>query len=114
MALVTLTEIKQFLSINSTDKDDSINALANYVSATVESYCGREFDSQDVTEFHDGGRSSVFVDRLPINNINTVYHYDGNQYVALTGPMNTSTGELPNTIANASSSPDYVVNNETG
>ncbi len=54
-ALVTLSDIKDFLTIIDNDNDNQLKNLANYVSAAIESYCGREFASANVVnEIHDG------------------------------------------------------------
>ncbi len=116
MALVTIQEIKDYLQITSdvsVTTDANLGSLANYASAVIEGYCGREFASQLVTEIHDGGRTSVFVNRLPINNVNLVAEYNGVQYVPLQGPV-TFTGERSNTVGNSNAVVEYVVDPEIG
>lgn len=100
--LVTVAEVKNYLSITSNSEqtnDANIATLANYASNVVESYCGRGFASANVTEFFSGGKTSIFVTRIPINNVTQVAEYDGMEYIPLNGPANT-TGELPNLKAN--------------
>lgn len=115
-ALVTVQEIKDYLQITSDEKstsDANLSTIANYASKAIESFCGRIFASSNVVEIHNGGRSAVFVDRLPINNVSEVAEYDGSQYVPLTASV-LDTGELPNVAANASSTPGFVFDSETG
>ncbi len=113
-ALVTLQEIKDFLTIIDNDKDGQLKNLANYVSAAIESYCGREFASSNVVnEIHDGGKTSVFAARIPVNNVTSVAEYDGLQYVPLTGP-DTSTGLRPNLASNANAVINYLWYPDTG
>jgi len=113
-ALVSLEEIKSFLIVVDNDKDDLLRNLANYASAAIESYCGREFASSDViNEVHDGGCTAVFADRIPINNVNVVAEYDGYQYVPLQGP-DSETGLLPNTAANVAAVPEFIWDADTG
>lgn len=113
MALVDLSEIKIYLNINGNKYDNSLAMYANVASAAIESYCGRSFESAYVIELHDGGRPSIFVNRPPINNVNSVAQYDGTQYVPLIGPS-AVTGELPNTVANASAVAQYTWDTDTG
>ena len=100
MTYITLPEIKSYLSISSDIHDANLALLANYACAVVESYIGHELAASSYTELHDGGYSSIFVDRVPINNVASVLEYDGNQYVPLIGPA-ASDGSLNNTKANA-------------
>lgn len=114
-ALVTIQEIRDYLQINSDEgptTDANLGSLANYASSVVEDYCSRTFAAANVTEIHDGGHSSVFVDRIPLNSINVVFEYDGTNYVELIGPL--SDGELPNVSANANAVIAYVWDTDTG
>lgn len=115
-ALVTVQEIKNYLQIDSNVDSTSaanLSTIANYASKAIESFCGREFSSASVVEIHNGGRSSVFVNRIPINNVAEVAEYDGKQYVPLTASV-LDTGELPNVEANASATPGFIFDPETG
>ncbi len=113
-ALITLGDIKDFLTIPDNNEDNRLRSLANYVSAAIESYCGREFASAVVTnEIHDGGRTSVFAARIPVNNVASVEEYDGIQYVPLIGP-NAETGLRPNVGANADAVINYLWYPDTG
>jgi hypothetical protein len=86
--LVSLSEIKDFLSIKTinTDEDGRLANIASQVSTLVESYCGRNFSANNYTEYFDGGISSVFVSYPPINRVDEVAHYDGKDFVILGGP----------------------------
>lgn len=86
--LVNLQEIKDFLSIKTanTEEDGRLSNIATQVSSLVSSYCGRVFEAANYTEFFDGGKSSVFVANPPINRVDEVAHYDGNDYLILGGP----------------------------
>lgn len=113
MGLITLSDLKTFLTITSTENDEALNAFINHASAAVESYCGRIFTSGSVTEIHDGGTTSIFVDRLPINNVALVAEYDGTQYLPLIG-SSVASGELANTNISANSVATFVWNSSTG
>lgn len=86
--LISLPEIKDFLSIKpvNVDEDGRLSNIAVQVSSLVTSYCGREFLANTYTEYFDGGRASVFVANPPINYVSEVAHFDGNDYLLLGGP----------------------------
>ena len=88
VSLVTLPEIKDFLSIKtiSTDEDGRLANISVQVGTLVESYCGRSFLSNNYVEYFDGGISSVFVSQPPINQVDEVAQFDGTQYQLLGGP----------------------------
>ena len=112
-ALVTLAEVKDYLTINSTTFDAKLSNLINYASELVESYCSREFSAANVTyEYKDGGLPYVLVDRPPINNVWSVAEYDGTQYVPMVGT--SLAGGLPNVAANANSAPGYSWKSDIG
>ena len=113
MALITISEVKTFLTIISTEHDLQLAAYIEYASKAIESYCGRVFEAGSVTEFHDGGKSSIFVDKLPINNVSLVGQYSGSEYIPLVG-SNLANGELPNVTANANAVIGYIWYPETG
>lgn len=111
MALVTLNEVKTYLKITSSTDDVRLEALITYAQKLIESYCGRELEAASYTEYFDGGRPSVFVARVPINNVTSVSEYDGVDYVLLNGP--NSDGSLYNTQSNTTTI-QYTFYTETG
>lgn len=88
MSLVSLAEIKDFLSIKTanTDEDGRLSNIAIQVSTLTSSYCGREFLANNYTEYFDGGISSVFIANPPLNRVDEVSHFDGKEYQILGGP----------------------------
>lgn len=86
--LVTLADIKDFLSIKTinTDEDGRLANISVQVGTMVESYCGRTFSANNYVEFFDGGISAVFVSQPPINRVDEVAQFDGKQYQLLGGP----------------------------
>ena len=86
--LISLSEIKDFLSIKpaNVDEDGRLSNIAVQVSSLVASYCGREFSANTYTEYFDGGKASVFVTNPPINYVSEVAHFDGSDYLLLGGP----------------------------
>ena len=102
MSLVSVSEVRDYLSINNETSNAKLSMLANMASSVIQSYCGREFSSSYVVEFHDGGFSSINVNRPPINNVNSVSQFNGSSYEDLQGP------NLTVACLNASSNADYV------
>lgn len=116
VSLVTVSEIRNYLQIVSDDKATSnanLQFLANYASSVIQSYCGRELTAAYVVEYKDGGKAQLFVDRIPINSINSVMEYSGSQYVELRS-IATVDGELPNLVANANAVSDFTWDKDTG
>lgn len=112
-ALVTLAEVKDYLTINSNNFDAKLSNIINYSSTLVESYCGRVFTAANVTyEYKDGGLPYVLVNNPPINNVWSIAEYDGTQYVPMIG-INTD-GGLPNVSANTNATPEYSWDSNSG
>jgi len=88
MSLVTLAEMKDFLSIKTanTDEDGRLSNIAVQVSSLASSYCGREFLANNYTEYFNGGISSVFISNPPLNRVDEVSQFDGKDYQILGGP----------------------------
>jgi hypothetical protein len=88
MSLVSLAEIKDFLSIKTanTEEDGRLANIAVQVSSLATSYCGREFLANNYTEYFDGGISSVFIANPPLNRVDEVSQFDGKEYQILGGP----------------------------
>jgi hypothetical protein len=86
--LISLAEIKDFLSIKTanTDEDGRLANIALQVSSLTSSYCGREFLASNYTEYFDGGISSVFIANPPLNRVDEVSQFDGKEYQILGGP----------------------------
>jgi hypothetical protein len=111
--LVTLAEVKDYLTINSNTSDAKLSNLITYASGLIESYCSRTFGSANVTaEYHDGGLPYVFVNNPPLNNVWSVSEYSGSDYVTLVAPP--TDGGLPNVAANANSAPGYSIDLDSG
>ena len=72
---ITLAETKDYLNITS-----------NYACGVIEHYIGREVLANNYTEQFDGGTSSIFVSRLPLSNVYSVFEHDGTRYQSLNPP----------------------------
>lgn len=97
---VTLAQIKDYLSISSNTQDARLSNIINYATGVIEHYIGQEILANNYVEVFDGGKSSVFVNRLPLNNVYQVSEYNGTEDNLLadcttTGrPVNTSVDDL--------------------
>jgi hypothetical protein len=89
--LVTIPELKNFLSIKTSnmEEDGRLSNIAVQVSSLIASYCGRIFESNTYTEYFDGGRSSVYVANPPLNLVNELSQYNGQTYTILGTPDTT-------------------------
>ena len=88
---ITLAQVKDYLSINSTNQDDRIANVLNYATGMVEHYIGHEVLANDYVEVFDGGKTSVMVSRLPLNNVYQVTEFDGEEHKILNDPTTIGT-----------------------
>ena len=88
---ITLDQVKDYLSINSTNQDDRIANVLNYATGMVEHYIGHEVLANDYVEVFDGGKTSVMVSRLPLNNVYQVTEFDGQDHTVLNDPTTIGT-----------------------
>src|SRR5210317_2370445 len=103
---ITLEQVKDYLSINSTNQDDRIANVLNYATGMVEHYIGHEVLPNDYVEVFDGGKTSVMLSRIPLNNVYQVTEFNGVDHVVLADPttigtpVTTSTNDLPLSFKN--------------
>jgi len=83
---VTLTQVKDYLSISSTTQDARLANIINYATGVVEHYIGQEMLANDYVEVFDGGKTSVMVSRLPLSNVYQVSEFNGKEDVILDDP----------------------------
>jgi hypothetical protein len=84
---ITLNQVKNYLSITSSNEDSRLSNLMSYACSVVENYIGFEVLANNYSEVFDGGRSSVFVSRLPLQKVYTLTEYDGYAYRRLANPQ---------------------------
>ena len=84
---ISLAQLKNYLTITSSNEDARLSNLISYACGAVENYIGHEILSNSYSEVFDGGKSSVFVSRLPLQTIHTVTEYDGTAYRKLSNPQ---------------------------
>lgn len=80
---ISLEQVKDYLSISSNTQDARLSNIISYATGVVEHYIGQEILANNYTEIFDGGKSSVFVSRLPLNNVYQVTEFNGVEHVTL-------------------------------
>ena len=93
---ITLAQVKDYLSISSNTQDARLSNIVHYATSVIEHYIGQEILANDYVEVFDGGVTSVFVSRLPLNNVYQVTEFNGYEYSVLTDPSTIGT---PNSLA---------------
>jgi len=84
---VTIGQVKNYLNITSSNEDSRLSNLISYACAAVENYIGFEVLSNNYSEAFDGGKASIFVSRLPLQQVYAVNEYDGYAYRRLSNPQ---------------------------
>jgi len=95
---VNLPQVKDYLSISSNTQDARLSNIINYATGVIEHYIGQEVLANTYVELFDGGVSSVFVSRLPLNNVYQVTEFNGFEHQILTDPSTTG---VPNSTADS-------------
>lgn len=76
--LTTLEKAKTYLGISSVTQDTLISSLITSVSAEVESFCGRKFESDTYTEYFDtDGETKIFLKNYPVTSLTSVKYQNG-------------------------------------
>lgn len=88
---ITLPQVKDYLSISSNTQDARLANIISYATGVVEHYIGQEILANDYVELFDGGKSSVFVSRLPLSNVYEVSEFNGVENVILADPTTIGT-----------------------
>lgn len=83
---ITLAQVKDYLSISSNTQDARLSNIISYATGVIEHYIGQEVLANYYTEIFDGGVSSVYVSRLPLNAVYQVSEFNGNEHVLLSDP----------------------------
>lgn len=101
---VSLPQVKDYLSISSNTQDARLSNVIFYATGVIEHYIGQEVLANTYVEIFDGGVSSVFVSRLPLNNVYQVTEFNGFEHQILTDPSTTG---VPNGTADSSLSVSF-------
>jgi len=103
---VTLAQVKDYLTISSSTFDARISNIIHYATGAIEHYIGQGILANNYSEIFDGGRSSVFVSRLPLTKVYSVQEFDGIGYITLNAPTSQGTP--------VTSSADSIIFNNVG
>jgi uncharacterized phiE125 gp8 family phage protein len=72
-AIVTLAEAKNFLRIDDSDDDDSLELMLESATEKTEDYCSSYWVKRSVTETHIGdGKTILCLYRMPVESIESV------------------------------------------
>lgn len=88
---ITLNQVKDYLSISSNTQDARLSNIVSYATGVVEHYIGQEVLANNYVEIYDGGVSSVFTSRLPLNNVYQVSEFNGIDNTILSDPTTIGT-----------------------
>jgi len=88
---VDIGQLKDYLAISSNTLDARTSNIIYYATSVIEHYIGQEIKANNYTELFDGGSSSVFVSRLPLNNVYQVSEFNGVNYSTLSDPTSLGT-----------------------
>lgn len=88
--LASLTNIKDFMEITSSNFDDLLTLILESVSSKMETFLNRNLEKQEYTEYFNGGKHYYYVSATPIDSVsditvtvsdNTGYTEDSEYYV---------------------------------
>lgn len=88
---VTLPQVKEYLTISSATNDVRLSNIISYATSVIEHYIGQEIVANNYTELFDGGTNSVYVSRLPLNNVYSIVEFNGAEYHVLNDPATDGT-----------------------
>ncbi len=103
--LVSLTNLKAFLSISSSGKDTILQAIKDGVEAAVMRYCDRDLlvPSTPYTEYYEGdGSHQLIVDQRPVISVTSVYIDPSRLFPAATLVPDLNTGSPSELVSTAS------------
>lgn len=83
--MVTLPEIKSYLNIEDTTKDEFLKTAIAYGISELESKCNRKFLKATYTEIIYGNsfRNALYVQNAPVISITSLQYYDSSAYTNL-------------------------------
>lgn len=65
--LITLAEFKASAVIEHGDDDDLLRGLISAAHGRLETFVGRPIEAEEITEYHDGGKTILFLAQYPIS-----------------------------------------------
>ncbi len=72
MAIITNTEIKEYLKITGTSQDALLTKIASRAQEILEGYLSRKIEQATYTEKHDGGEPLILVKNRPIISVTSL------------------------------------------
>ena len=78
---IELEDLKGALGVTTDDDDVLLTDIISRIGKQVESYCNREFDSEERTEYYNGdGTNKLRVNHYPITAIDSIYDDTDREY----------------------------------
>lgn len=83
--ILTLVDYKSYLNVTGSDTDDILESIAEGVESEIQRFLGFNLESEELTEYFDGGETSVLVlNEFPVTSIDSIYRWDGIDWLELT------------------------------
>jgi hypothetical protein len=100
--LITLQNYKDYNAITNSNQDAKLQLIISSVSALIESYCGRIFQSTTYTESYDAKDSVISLNNYPV--------------ISITSVKTSTDGGLTQTtlVANSAAKDGYIVDLKEG
>lgn len=95
--MITLAEIKAFLNITVSTIDSQLTTFIAMAKKRIDTLGNRKFEYQLHTEYYNSTESELYLKNYPIDSIETLQYYDGDEYVDL---IDGTTEGVADTIAN--------------
>ncbi len=83
--MITLSELKNYLSLTTTDKDNILTGFINSATDKINAECNRTFEKTEHTEYITCSQSydTLFLKNSPVNSISSIQYYNGTEYADL-------------------------------
>jgi len=77
--MITVAQLKTYLQITTSDKDDFLQTCIDRAVSDVESYCNRKFTSGSFTQYSNGRyyTNELFIRNYPVTSITSISEFDG-------------------------------------
>lgn len=76
MNLTTLAKVKALLELGQDDWDGLIEEIIASVSGRVATFCNRDFEAKERTEYHSGGGKYLYLKGLPVHQVISIHGSD--------------------------------------
>lgn len=74
--MTTLTQVKTYLGISTSDYDTVLADLINNIEQFIKTWLGRDLDLEERTEYHSGGETDIVLNEYPIEEDSVSVYYN--------------------------------------